>query len=182
MTLREVMGTLDFWAALLLAASGAAYRFFDRAPEEDAFPVMAMFVVVAMSTVTQRMLSLDDGRSALRYKLWPVGGWKLLLTQDAVFVLLVSALVAPLSLRVGVSGSLVMIALGRFPSLRQKVKQRRGRFVSGDPRYGLLQVVAGAAAGIGAARVGVVVLAIALGGYGVSLALGARWWKRWVME
>ena len=37
-TWREMLGTLDFWIALLIAVIGTLYRLFGRAPEPTAFP------------------------------------------------------------------------------------------------------------------------------------------------
>src|ERR1700689_4274384 len=56
---RGLQGTLDFWTALLIAVSGTLYRLFGRAPEPEAFPMLSLFVGIAMSTVAQRMLRLD---------------------------------------------------------------------------------------------------------------------------
>jgi hypothetical protein len=83
---RGLQGTLDFWVALLIAVIGTLYRLFGRAPEPEAFPVLSLFVGIAMSTVAQRMLRLDEGRALLRYRLLPIAGWKLLVTQDMTFL------------------------------------------------------------------------------------------------
>src|SRR6185437_6360879 len=98
-TWREMLGTLDFWTALLIAVSGTLYRLFGRPPEPEAFPVLSLFVGIAMSTIGQRMLRLDEGRALLRYRLLPIAGWKLLVTQDMTFLIPLSAMVSFLSLR-----------------------------------------------------------------------------------
>jgi hypothetical protein len=177
-TWREMLGTLDFWTALLIAVSGTLYRLFGRAPEPEAFPMLALFVGIAMSTIGQRMLRLDEGRALLRYRLLPIAGWKLLVTQDMTFLIPLCAMVSFLSLRTGVAFGLVAIAVGRYPSLRQRASQRRWRFVGGDPRFGAAQVLLGGFAGIGAARTGLWVLAVALALYVVSIFWGEQLWKR----
>jgi hypothetical protein len=177
-TVGEITCTLDFWAALLLAASGTAYRLFGHSPEQEAFPILSLLVAVAMSTIAQRMLSLDEGRAVLRYRLLPIAGWKLLVVQDTVFLLLVSIMVLPLSLQVGLAFSFVAIALGRYPSLKQQAGQRRWRFIGGDPRFGVVQVLLGGVAGIGAARIGLSMLAYAFILYLGSVLLGEALWKR----
>jgi hypothetical protein len=100
---RELQGTLDFWVALLIAVIGTLYRLFGRAPEPTAFPVLSLVVGIAMSTVAQRMQRLDEGRALLRYRLLPIAGWKLLVTQDMTFLIPLAVMVSLLSLRTGVS-------------------------------------------------------------------------------
>ncbi len=175
---REISGTLDFWAALFLAISGTLYRLFGRAPEPEAFPVLSLFVGIAMSTIAQRMLRLDEGRALLRYRLLPIAGWKLLVTQDMTFLIPLAVMVSFLSLRTGVAFGLVAIAVGRYPSLAQRANQRRWRFVGGDPRFGVAQVLLGGFAGIGAARVGLWVLPVAFALYLVSVFWGELLWRR----
>jgi len=174
---RELQGTLDFWTALLIAVIGTFYRLFGRAPEPEAFPILSLFVGIAMSTIAQRMLCLDEGRALLRYRLLPIAGWKLLVTQDMTFLIPLAVMVSLLSLRTGVAFGLVAIAVGRYPSLRQRANQRRWRFVGGDPRFGVAQVLLGGLAGIGAARTGLWVLAVAFALYVVSVFWGELLWK-----
>lgn len=176
-TWQEMLGTLDFWTALLIAVSGTLYRLYAQAPEPEAFPMLSLFVGIAMSTIAQRMLRLDEGRALLRYRLLPIQGWKLLVTQDMTFLIPLSAMVSLLSLRTGVAFGLVAIAVGRYPSLRQRANQRRWRFVGGDWRFGVAQVLLGGLAGIGAARTGLWVLAVAFALYVVSIFWGEQMWK-----
>lgn len=175
---RELQGTLDFWTALLLAVSGTLYRLFGRAPEPEAFPILSLFVGIAMSTIGQRMLRLDEGRALLRYRLLPIAGWKLLVTLDMTFLIPLAIMVSLLSLRTGIAFGLVAIAVGRYPSLRQRANQRRWRFVGGDPRFGVAQILLGGLAGIGAARTGLWVLVVAFAVYVVSIFWGELLWKR----
>jgi len=175
---REMHGTLDFWAALFIAISGTLYRLFGQAPEPEAFPILSLFVGIAMSTIGQRMLRLDGGRALLRYRLLPIAGWKLLVTQDMTFLIPLAVMVSLLSLRTGIAFGLVAIAVGRYPSLRQRANQRRWRFVGGDPRFGVAQVLLGGLAGIGAERTGLWVLVIAFAVYVVSIFWGELLWKR----
>lgn len=175
---RELHGTLDFWTALLIAVGGTLYRLFGRVPEPEALPMLSLFVGIAMSTIGQRMLCLDEGRALLRYRLLPIAGWKLLVTQDITFLIPLAMMVSVLSLRTGIAFGMVAIAVGRYPSLRQRVNQRRWRFVGGDPRFGIAQVLLGGLAGIGEARLGLWVLGIAFGVYLVSVFWGHWLWER----
>ncbi len=178
---RALQGTLDFWAALLLAVSGTLYRLFGRAPEPEAFPMLSLFVGIAMSTIAQRMLRLDDGRALLRYRLLPIAGWKLLVTLDMTFLIPLGVMVSVLHLRTGIAFGLVALAVGRYPSLRQRANQRRWRFVGGDPRFGVAQILVGEIAGIGAARMGLWVLAVAFALYLGSIFWGEMLWRRSLM-
>jgi hypothetical protein len=179
-TWRGLQGTLDFWAALLIAVIGTFYRLFGRPPEPEALPILSLFVGIAMSTIGQRMLRLDEGRALLRYRLLPIAGWKLLVTQDMTFLIPLAGMVSFLSLRTGIAFGLVAIAVGRYPSLRQRANQRRWRFVGGDPRFGVAQVLLGGFAGIGAARTGLWVLAVAFALYVVSIFWGELLWRRFL--
>jgi hypothetical protein len=175
---REMRGTLDFWTALLIAVCGTLYRLFGRLPEPEAFPVLSLFVGIALSTVGQRMLRLDEGRALLRYRLLPIEGWKLLVTLDMTFLIPLAVMVSLLSLRTGLAFGLVAIAVGRYPSLRQRANQRRWRFVGGDPRFGAAQIVLGGLAGMGAARAGLWVLGVAFALYVLSVFWGEVLWRR----
>lgn len=173
----ELTGTLDFWTALLVAVAGTSYRLFGHAADRDAFPILSLFVGIAMSTVAQRMLCLDEGRASLRYRLLPITGWKLLVMQDLTFLMPLAVMVSLLDLRTGVAFGFVAIAVGRYPSLSQQVNQRRWRFVGGDARFGVAQILLGGIAGIGAARSGPWVLAVAFAVYVGSLFWGEMLWK-----
>jgi hypothetical protein len=171
-------GTLDFWIALLIAVIGTLYRLFGRTPEPEAFPMLSLLVGIAMSTVAQRMMRLDEGRALLRYRLLPIAGWKLLVTQDMTFLIPLAVMTSLLSLRTGLAFGFIAIAVGRYPSLRQRANQRRWRFVGGDPRFGAAQIVLGGLAGIGASRTGLWVLTVAFAIYLVSVFWGEMLWQR----
>ena len=177
-TWRELLETLDFWTALLIAALGTLYRGFGHAPEPEAFPILSLMVATAMSTIAQRMLSLDEGRALLRYRLLPLSGWKVLATQDMAFLTIVAVLVSPLNLRAGCTFCVTSLAIGRYPSLTQKVNQRRWRFVGGDFRFGIAQLLISGAAGLGAVRSGLWIPLIAVALYAGSLFWGELLWKR----
>ena len=125
-----------------------------RAPEPTAFPVLSLVVGIAMSTIGQRMLRLDEGRALLRYRLLPIAGWKLLVTQDMTFLISLAYHGFTRSYEQALHLAWSLSQFGRYPSLRRRAIQRRWRFVGGDPRFGVAQVLLGGFAGIGAARTG----------------------------
>ena len=139
--------------------------------------MLSLFVGTAMSTVAQRMLRLDEGRALLRYRL---PDSRLEAAGHAGHDVLDPAR------RHGFTPKstnrcclwLGPLAVGRYPSLRQRANQRRWRFVGGDPRFGVAQVLLGGFAGIGAARTGLWVLAVAFAIYLVSIFWGEMLWKR----
>jgi hypothetical protein len=175
--IRQLSSTLDFYTALMLCMGGALYRCLSTSPNPEAYPVVALLVALSLSTYAQRSFGLDAKGGMTRLRLLPLEGWQILVAKDAVFLGVTALLVLPLNLRVGVTCSLVTLAIGRWPSLRQSAPQRRWRFTGGDIRFGVLQVVAGSSIGISAYRISPWFLAGALCLYAVSLVLGDRWWR-----
>ena len=70
---------------------------------------------------------------------------------------------------------LAALAIGRYPSMKVHLPQRRWRFSSGRVLFGVLQGLVGATLGFHAAGGG---LAIALAMYAAALYLGGRAWDR----
>ncbi len=74
--------------------------------------MLSLFVGIAMSTIGQRMLRLDEGRALLRYRLLPIAGWMLLVTLDLTFLIPLAVMGSLLNLRTGITFGLVAIAVG----------------------------------------------------------------------
>ena len=175
MGLRQMMRTLDFWAAVLLCAGGVGYRWLAKAPEPEAFPILAMMVAVALSTAAQRMFGLETAGSMARYRLMPLAAWEIVLAKDAAYLAVAAVLVTPLGFGPGITFSLVALAVGRWPSLKEKKRQRAWRFSEGNLRFGVGQVLAGGLMGLGCARLGGWFLVAAAVGWMVSVWAGGRW-------
>jgi hypothetical protein len=175
--LRHILTTLDFYAALMLCVAGSCYRFFAKAPQVEAYPILALLIGVALSTYAQRTFALDGTGGVARYRLLPLRGWQLLAAKDVAYLLVGGALVLPLGLLPGMTFHFVALAIGRYPALRLGVPQRAWRFMSGDIRFGALQILLGVIAGLGCARVSSLFLLAAVGLYAVSLYAGGRWWE-----
>ena len=62
--LRQMLRVLDFYLALLLSLSGILYRLLGRPADPEAFPILAIMVILALSTYGQCLFGLD----------WPVDG------------------------------------------------------------------------------------------------------------
>ena len=181
-SLWHMVRSLDVSAATLLCVAGSLYRFGSerfgaRAAEPEALPVIGMMVALALSTYAQRLFGMESPGALQRYRLLPVSPWRILLVKDLVYLTLASLLVLPLSWMAGVAFSLVALAVGRYPSLRQRAPQSPWRFTGGDLRFGLMQVVGGSLAGFAAVRLTRWSLLVPALLWAVSLWQGQRWWR-----
>jgi hypothetical protein len=176
--IRHILSTLDLCAALMLCLAGIAYRLFDKAPQVEAFPMLALVVALALSTYAQQAFGLDGSAGLVRYRLLPLAGWQLVLANDAAYLLVVGVLVLPLGFVPGMTFSLMALAIGRYPSLRMMQAQRAWRFTRGEVRFGVAQIIIGGLAGLGSVRVSSWFLAGASMIYLASVYAGGRWWDR----
>jgi hypothetical protein len=177
--LRQMLRVLDFYLALLLSVAGIAYRWFARPPDPEAFPVLAIMVVLALSTYGQCLFGLDWPEGWTRYRLLPVRGWQALAAKDLAFAILAMALVAALDPVAGLGALLAALAIGHHGSVYTPVPQKRWRFTGGTLfPTGLLQAVAMFGVGVGARREGVVYLAPAALVYAASMWFYGRAWDR----
>jgi hypothetical protein len=65
--MREMLSLLDPYLALLLSASGSIYRFLTPHPDQDAFPILALLVGLALSTCAQCLFGLESVSGVTRY-------------------------------------------------------------------------------------------------------------------
>lgn len=128
--LREILSTLDFWAALALSGSCCFYRFFVHEPPDDALMMFSIFVVLALSSWSQSCFGLDGGEGLTRYRLLPLRGWQIFATKGTAFLLVVTVLTLLLSLRAAWAAAFAALAAGNAASLRL-IKQKRWRFSRG---------------------------------------------------
>jgi hypothetical protein len=141
--LREMLSTLDFYCALLLSVSTAAYRMFGPPLPAEAFLAMTLLVVVALSSYAQCLFGLDGVGGRSRYRLLPLSGWQILAAKDAAFLLVAAVLSAPLAPLAGLGAAFVALAMGRRPTVEDPRPQTRWRFSAGaSPMYGIGQVIA----------------------------------------
>jgi hypothetical protein len=174
-----MLATLDFWAALALAVSGSAYRIFGGKADPDAFMILALVVVIALSTYAQSLFGLDMPSGLVRYRVMPLRGWQILLAKDIAFLLGAAALVAPLAFLPGVAGALVAVAVGHDASVRRPAAQTRWRFTGGVIfPSGFFQVFPLVAVGVATARASAWYLALAFAAYAGSVWHYGREWDR----
>jgi hypothetical protein len=127
---REMLTTLDPYVALLIAGSATVYRLAGGVLDPAALPVLSMIVVVALSTTTQVLIGLD-GAGALRYHLFPIRGWQVLLAKDLAFLTILLVLIAPLEVPASLLGGIAALAVGHHRSAMPSITQHRWRFTSG---------------------------------------------------
>lgn len=177
---RQILSSLDFYATLLISLGAIFYRFERRAPDPAAYPAIAMIIALALSTLAQCSFGLDAS-GLVRYRLFPLRGWQILLCKDIAFlgILLIFILpVSPNGLGSGITYGLVMIAVGRTPSLVMRIPQQRWRFAGGDLRFSALQLVAAPTLAFAEYRVSSWFLGVGLLLYLVSLFLGGWYWDK----
>ncbi len=177
--IRQMLSTLDFWAALLLAVSGTAYRLFGRGADPDAFMILSLVVVIALSTYGQCLFGLDLPSGMARYRVLPLRGFEILLAKDMAFLLVAAVLVAPLAFLPGLAGALAAVAVGHHGSVGRPIVQTRWRFTGGVIfPTGFLQVFPLVAVGVATARGSVSYLGLAAAAYAGSVWYYGREWDR----
>jgi hypothetical protein len=172
--LRQMLSVLDTYVALLLSVGGTLYRFVTPHTDAAAFPIFAILVALALSTIAQALFGLDSASGATRYGLLPLARRQILLAKDIAFLAVLVVLVLPLSLLPGLTFGLTALAIGHFPSMRLYLPQQRWRFASGRFMFGAAQIVAGIALAFAESQVGPGALLVAAAAYAVSLYLAPR--------
>ena len=169
--IREVLSTLDFYVALLLSVSAAAFRIAGKLPDEGRL-LLSVLILLALSSYSQCLFGLDGEGGLSRYRLLPLSGWKILAAKDAAFLSIAVLLVLPLAPLAGAGAAMVCAALGHAPSVQERREQVRWRFSTGVSLYfGLLQVLLMAAAGAAIEFTSPLFLLACAAIWGISL-----WW------
>lgn len=177
--LRQMFSILDVYAALALAFGGALYGLFGTRPDPDAFLILALVVVIAMSTYGQCLFGLDLPWGIARYRVLPLRGYQILLAKDIAFLCVAAVLVSPLALLPGLAGALVALAVGHHASVLQPLPQTRWRFAGGTLwPSGFFQVFPLVAVGVATGRASIWYLGLALAAYLASLWYYGRQWDK----
>ena len=177
--LRQMLSVLDCYAALALALGGTLYKVFGAHADPDAFLILALVVVIALSTYGQCLFGLDLPWGVARYRVLPLRGYEILLAKDIAFLCVAAVLVAPLALLPGLAGALVALAVGHHASVLQPVPQARWRFTGGTLwPSGFFQVFPLVAIGVATGRGSVLYFGLALSAYLVSLWYYGRQWDK----
>jgi hypothetical protein len=177
--IREILSLMDPYAALLLSIGGGAHRLFGAHPDPAAFAIVGLLVALTMSTYAQSLFGLEFGSGMTRYRLLPLDGWEILRAKDIAFLLVLFVLLLPLITGPGMTLGLVALALGHHSSVLLELPQQRWRFTGGRLLpVGALQALGGMALGFLEYERGLVVLAVAMVAYLVSLRYYGRRWER----
>jgi hypothetical protein len=167
---REMLTTLDPYVGLVLTLTTSLYRLSGGKLDPAALPVIAMVIVVTISTSAQVLIGLD-GAGAQRYHLMPLRGWQILLAKDAAFLVVLLILIAPLEIPASFTAGLAALAIGHS-RLDEQPAQRRWRFTSGVMwPAGAFQMFAIFAIGNGVLKFGLRFFALTAAGWMLSL-----WW------
>ncbi|HTB13382.1 MAG TPA: hypothetical protein VK752_17495 [Bryobacteraceae bacterium] len=170
--LRQMICTLDFWLALILSVGTTIYRIADRTAPPEAFLMMSMMIILALSSYAQCLFGLDGAAGLTRYRLLPLHGWQILLAKDAAFLLVTLALTLALNPLTGLAAALMVLAVGHEQSVKHIKPQVRWRFsTSASLGNGVVQVTALFIAGYGVTRTSVLLLIPCAAIYGISV-----WW------
>jgi hypothetical protein len=170
--LREILSTLDFYCALLLAVSLLVYRLLRLPLPPEAFLAMTLLIVLALSTYTQSLFGLDGEGGLSRYRLLPLTGWQLLAAKDGAFLAATVVLTLPAAPSAGLAAALMVLATGHAPSVDQPSPQIRWRFTTGHSVvYGFFQAGLMGVAGSAVFFLGPLLLIPC-----VAIWAGTLWW------
>jgi hypothetical protein len=170
--LRQMLSTLDFWLALVLSVCTTIYRIADRTAPPEAFLMMALLILLALSSYAQCLFGLDGAGGLTRYRLLPLHGWQILLAKDAAFLMVAVTLTLPLNPLAGLAAALTVLAVGHEPSVKHLKPQVRWRFSTGASLgNGAVQVFTMFVAAYGVTRTSFLLMLPCLMVYGISV-----WW------
>lgn len=175
--LRQLLSVLDPFVALALAASCLAYRTMSRSSDPEAFTILTLVVVVALSTWAQCLFGLDVPAGLLRYRILPMHGFQILLAKDIAFLIVLLVLILPLAPLPGLAAGFVALAVGHHASVLRPTPQHRWRFTAGILiPVGLAQVIPMIAIGVAVARSSPWYAALAAAAW-----MGSLWYygRRW---
>lgn len=170
--MRQILRTLDFWLAAMLAVLGTSYRFFYTKADPSAYPVISMLVVLALSTLAQNLFALDGVGGRFRWKVAPVRGYRILVRKGAAVLAISLILTAGLDPIAALAGMLAALSIGHHASVFSPLDSGAWRFSTGQffP-HGFFQAIGMFSCGISTARGEWMYLAIAASAYGLSVLI-----------
>jgi hypothetical protein len=169
--LREMLSTLDFVTAALIALAAAGWRAAGMLPKEALFP-FTFVAMLAISTCALSLFGLDGAAGMRRYSLLPVRGWQVLLAKDIAYIAISLVVALPLYIPSALASALIALAVGHRASIRYIAPQLRWRFQTG-PSFGdaIVQIVTMTMAGAAVAYSNALYLAPCVAVWGLSV-----WW------
>jgi hypothetical protein len=169
--LREMLSTLDFVTAALIAVGAAGWRAAGMLPKEAFFP-FTVVAMLALSTCALSLFGLDGAAGLRRYSLLPVRGWQVLLAKDIAFIVIALVIALPLYIPGALAAALIALAVGHRTSIQHREPQHRWRFQTA-PSFGeaITQILTMTMAGAAVAYSSVLFLAPCVAIWAISV-----WW------
>ena len=169
--LREMLSTLDFATAVLIAVAAIGWRAAGLLPKEAFFP-LTFVAMLALSTCALSLFGLDGAAGLRRYSLLPVRGWQVLLAKDIAYIAIALLVALPLSIPGALAATLIALAVGHRASIQHITPQYRWRFQTG-PSFGdaITQIVTMTMAGAAVAYSSVLFLVPCVAIWAISV-----WW------
>lgn len=168
---RQLVSTLDFYGALLVALPAVVARIAGQLPIDAHIP-LTVLVVLMISTYTQSVFGLDGFGGLVRYRLLPLRGWQILITKYMPFLIVTAALTAPLSPGAGMCCALLVAAAGQYPSVVHPRRESKWLFHTSASFFtSIVQLAALAAGAAGYVQFGFVFTVPCLAVY-----LASIWW------
>jgi hypothetical protein len=169
--LREMLSTLDFVTAALIAIAALGWRAAGMLPKEAFFP-FTFVAMLALSTCALSLFGLDGAPGLRRYSLLPVRGWQILLAKDIAYIAISLLVALPLYIPGALAAALIALATGHRASVSHQQPQLRWRFQAG-PSFGdaITQIVTMTMVGAAVAYSSVFYLAPCVVIWAISL-----WW------
>lgn len=169
---RQMLSTLDFWLALVLSIGSTIYRVADRTAPPEAFLMMSLMIMLALSSYAQCLFGLDGPGGLTRYQLLPLRGWQILLAKDTAFLIVSLALTLTLNPLAGLAAAFAVLSFGHEQAVKHVRPQVRWRFSTGSSLgVGVVQVLTMFIAANGVARTSVLLLIPFAAVFGTSV-----WW------
>jgi hypothetical protein len=144
---------------------------------------MALLLVLAFGTQAQCLFGLNSRNEALRLRLCPLPGWRLLMVKDLAWATLLLPLLLPFDLQAGLGAGLVALAFGHGASLIPAPGLRPWHFLQG-PGFllGVGQTLLMATSGMAVHRLGIWLLLPLAAVWAASLFHFGRTWDTWAPE
>jgi hypothetical protein len=170
---------LDPYAALLLAIWGWV-----SGHGVPGLPTgMALLLVLAFGTQAQCLFGLNSKGEALRLRLCPIPGWRLLMVKDLAWATLLLPLLLPFDIRAGLGAGLAALAFGHGASLIPAPRLRPWHFLQGPGFWlGVGQTLLMASSGLAVHRLGTWLLLPLAAVWAASGFHFGRKWDIWVPE
>jgi hypothetical protein len=168
--LRQLARSLDLWLAVLLSLTAAFYKTVDP----NSAPIMALLVVLALSSHANNLFAADLLSGRTRWKLSPIRGLSLLLRKGLPLIAISVLLTLPLQPAAGLTAILGALAIGHHNSVLAPQDSSPWRFtLSGVFPQGVIQAACIFGLGSATARGNPYTLPAAAALYTVSLLIYA---------